>query len=292
MLMKFCEEDVLSIIISTLHNLPDQAKLQILTALKNLAAHRSLQNKLENAGFILDIVKALKAEEGRELRLACILTLHSICKFSPARQEQAVLAGSVPILLENVKEQGKLQKLSASLLCSFVTASVAARSILRRFNTLEALIGVVELDTSVFDAIAIWVSCEPKQCEEAMCEESNLRVCVRVFSTAGDEVVQCMLKILRASERIVAAVARRGDFLGALYEKLEKCQGDAGKAKNCLDLLMVIANQHGRPRALMDENKFYPLIVKILHCSRDDDLVVLEEIATLLLKLYSGKAKA
>jgi hypothetical protein len=38
----------------------------------------------------------------------------------------------------------------------------------------------------------------------------------------------------------------------------------------------------------MDRHGLYPVIVKILHESQDEDLVVLEEIATLLLEIYSN----
>ena len=70
---------------------------------------------------------------------------------------------------------------------------------------------------------------------------------------------------------------------------LVKFHVDAEKAKDSLELLLVVASTHPKPRMMLDDNNFYPLVVKILHSSRDEDLVVLEEIATLLLTLYSGK---
>ena len=103
--------------------------------------------------------------------------------------------------------------------------------------------------------------------------------------------MQCMLKILRASDKIAIAFGHRQDFLQDLRDKLLKHQNDAEKVKNCMDLLLVITNKHSKPRNMLCENEFYPVIVKILHSSRDEDLVVLEEIATMLLSLYSGKLK-
>lgn len=272
-----------------LSNLPEEIKVQVVTALGNLTSHRDLQNRLENAGFVVDIVNVLKGEKGREMRLACVLALNSICKLSPSRQEQAVLAGCVPSLIDCLKEQGKLRQISISLLCSFVNTSVAARCILHQFNTLTALIHVLIYDHTIFDAIANWIVKEPLKCERIVIDENNLKVCIDVFNDADDGAVQCMLKIMRASGKFVKAIMNRKDFSQGLFEKLNKGRNDAGKAKNCLDLLLVLVSQHPKPRILMDEHNFYPLIVKILHESRDSDLVMVEEIATLLLSIYSAK---
>lgn len=274
-----------------MHSLPEHPKLQILTALKNLAAQRSLQSKLENAGFIVDIVRILKSEKSRDVILACILTLNSICKLSPARQEQAVLAGVVPILLENLEEPGKMQQLCISLLCSFISASVACRTHLHKSYALKALIGILKSNPRIFDAISNWTALEPSKCKPILLQETHIKGLVEVFNNTGDETVQGMIKILRSDDAFALSFGSRNDFLQGLFTKMAKCHMDAGRAKNCLDLLLVVAVKHSKPRAMMDENNFYPLIVKILHTSRDEDLVVLEEIATLLLTLYSGKMK-
>ena len=141
--MKFCEEDVLSILISTINSLSDSPKLQVLNALKNISSHQHLQNKLENSGFVVDIVKLIKSEKKIEGKIACVLILNNICKFSPARQEQAALAGVIPELILGLECTGLYQQICLSLLCSIVSASVACRNLLNKSNGLNSLVNIL-----------------------------------------------------------------------------------------------------------------------------------------------------
>lgn len=242
----------------------------------------------------MDVVKILKNEKNKDVKLACILILNSLCKLSPARQEQAVLSGAIPVLLEELESQGKIQSLSISLLCSFVSASTACRSFLHKYKGLDSLIKLLKQNMPVFDCIATWTSYEPQRCEDIILQDHNIDTFINVFvysisHTTSDEAIQCMIKILRNSDKISKVMANRQDFLQGLYSKLNSSQTNASKAKNCLDLLLVVTTKHPKPRLMMDQNKFYPLIVKILHSSRDEDLVVIEEITTLLLSIYSSE---
>ena len=111
----------------------------------NHATHRDLQNKLENAGFIVDIVRVLKNDKNKDIRLYCLLTLNCICKLSQARLEQTVLTGALPFIIEGLDEPGKMHQICVSLLCSFVSASAACRTHLHKFNILSHLLKLISL---------------------------------------------------------------------------------------------------------------------------------------------------
>ena len=254
-----------------------------MTALKNLVTHRSLQNRLENLGFVVDMVNLLDTKESSEVRLAVVMILSSICKLSPARQEQAVLAGVIPLLLDCIEEHGKLQQLSISLLCSFVSASVACRAYLHKFDVFSSFISLLEKNLVVFDAISSWAVYEPNKCKKYFLQEKNFNICVEVFNKNDDESVQCMVRIIRSSDEVAVVAGKNKKFLQGVYSKLAKCLDNALKAKNCLELLLAVASRHPKPKQMLEENNFYSVISKILRSSRDENLVVIEEIASLFL---------
>ncbi|CAG9322016.1 CDC15_2 [Blepharisma stoltei] len=288
-LMKFCEEDTLIIIISTMHSLPIQPKLQILRALTYLASDRTLQNRLENIGFVADLVRIINKDQAPEIRLAVLTALNYLCMMSPARQEQAVLAGIIPTILEIIDQPGKAAQISISLLCSFISASPACRAHLHNHNVLPIFSNLLIKYPPVFDAIALWVNLEPIKCEEYMINENFIQKLIETFSDSLHSVqsLQCMLKIINSSEKLCKEFGYRESFLQNLFIKLSDSRKEPGKIKNCLELLLGVVGRHPKPRQLLDKHNFYQLIVKVLHQSRDEDLVVLEEIATLLLSIYS-----
>lgn len=284
---KFCEEDVLSIIVTSIPCLNSNAKLQVMNVLKNLASHRNLQNRLENAGFVSDIVKIVKNESDDDVLLASILTLNSLCILSPARQEQAVLAGVVPVLQSFPNIPGKLFQLSTSLLCSFASASIASKSILHKSRTFEHLLKIEPMPIYVFDALASWISSDTKRCKRLLCD-NHIQKLVNVFNS-NEETLPGMAKIFGSDSELSQIIGLQSNFLEGLFTKLSSWKNDPGKGKSCLEILLAITSKHPKPRVLLDEKGFYPIILAILHSSRDDDLVVIEEITTTLLSIYSGK---
>ena len=288
-LLKFCEEDILSIVMTTLHSLPTDPKIQVLTAIQYLASDRSLQNRLENIGFIVDLVKILKNDQDKKVKEITLRALSFLCKLSPPRQEQAVLAGVVPALAECIPLGGTFAHLGLSLLSSLVSASSACRAHLHSCEIVSFLIAYLPSFTYVFDCIATWVSLEPQKCEAELCKKHNIQKLINFFRDNSHTLqsLQCMLKMLSSSENLSKMLSENQLFLESLFNKLTECQSEPSKIKHCLELLLVVVSNNDNPRQLLDLYNFYPLIVKILHTSRDDDLVVLEEIATLLLAIYS-----
>lgn len=77
------------------------------------------------------------------------------------------------------------------------------------------------------------------------------------------------------------------EFYGKVTKRTECINPSALVRKELLDILLHLCNQHPNPRALMNEHNLYPIILKFLHLSQHDEMVILTEIATELLRIYS-----
>ena len=77
------------------------------------------------------------------------------------------------------------------------------------------------------------------------------------------------------------------EFYGKVTKRTECVNPSALVRKELLDILLHLCNQHSNPRALMNEHNLYPIILRFLHLSQHDEMVILTEIATELLKIYS-----
>ena len=60
--------------------------------------------------------------------------------------------------------------------------------------------------------------------------------------------------------------------------------------KELLDILLLLCQRHPWPRNLLDKHNLYPIIMQILHVAQNEDMVILEEISTQLLQIYSHTA--
>ncbi len=57
-----------------------------------------------------------------------------------------------------------------------------------------------------------------------------------------------------------------------------------------MDILLNLCLKHSDPRSLLNKHGLYPIIVKILHIAEHENMVILEEISTQLLQIYSGES--
>jgi len=77
------------------------------------------------------------------------------------------------------------------------------------------------------------------------------------------------------------------EVYGRKIKRSECINPSALVRKELLDILVHLCIRHENPRGLMNEHNLYPIILQILHLSQNDEMVILTEIATLLLRIYS-----
>lgn len=145
--------------------------------------------------------------------------------------------------------------------------------------------------------------------------------------TTFQQIVPIYLKLIERSERLTSKLSKTPEFLEEIVERLgmepnatgpEKGSFDMRKKglathmskkgaevygtktkraecanpsalvkKELLDILLHLCMSHENPRSLINEHNLYPIILQILHLSQNDEMVILTEIATLLLRIYS-----
>lgn len=118
------------------------------------------------------------------------------------------------------------------------------------------------------------------------------------------QIVPGYLKLIQSSDKIAERFGKEEVFLCELLERLgvegeekegyggfirgirRECQNPSALIrKEILDILVNLCARHGNPRLLLE--RFYGSIVQILHIAQNDNMVILEEIATQLLQVYS-----
>lgn len=119
----------------------------------------------------------------------------------------------------------------------------------------------------------------------------NLNILVKCFTSSPrfDHILQAMIKIMRSSEACIIEFSKIPSIFVKIVSEISQ-RTQPGLVKNCLDFLHLLCSKHPKPRELFDQYNLYPVIVKILHQSQDEDLVIVEEIATMLLEVYSHNA--
>merc|ERR1719264_688121 len=107
-----------------------------------------------------------------------------------------------------------------------------------------------------------------------------------------EQVLPCYFRFVELSNEIAEKFVYNGDFIKYLVKNLGFLDGTyKHRHPNiifiALQILMYLLPKHKNPREIFEEHNLYPTIVNILHEAKFEDLVVLEEIASCLLQVYS-----
>lgn len=284
-----CEEETLAIVVTFLETLPQPVLCKILKGLQYLSAERAVHSvnsiqRMENVGLIMDLVKLLGIEGDCqfEMQMTCLKTLYYLCRLSPARQEQFVLAGGIPALTSCIARSQKLAKVSVPLLAGLPGVSKTCRRQLKRYRCLGLFVQMLSKHDKVIDGLVTWVNSEPRLADELTDHAAKL---VEHFcaSESVEVTVQYYLKLCGLSGLLSKELSRSDDFVQMLVRLLQQDQNKPALTRYCLELLNFLVSKSDRPRALMDRFNLYQLVKQILHESQHGDLVILEEVATVLL---------
>jgi len=247
---------VLEGLISSLEFLPLDLAVQICKTFKWLAQEPSVLNMLENAGVVPVLVHFLslqcrtkeeseETEEASELGTIppasdacthqCLLALFWLCHLSRPRQEQAALAGVVPLLKELVERRHSLRVHAFAMLCDMTCASLAARRILWAEDGSAFFVCSLpapDLQTFALEALVSWLGVREHKAdwcarvEGVLLEGPDFMTnLVQLFQAAQAtvfiKVLDALLKLVRVSERINAAFADSQEFFEELVRRLK-----------------------------------------------------------------------
>jgi len=282
----------LDLIVSLLPSLPTAVRTALVDLVDQICAEHSLHSRLENSGLIPELVAWLRLWPNLKRPLTTALT--SLCRLSAARLEQAALAGFVPIVVDVLKEREELfVEMGVGFMVGWISASQATRKALKEVNALDLL---MEYLTSVhfervLDGLSTWTMIDPEYCDLIFLRADNIRRLSNVLIQGHkpELELECLQRMLQSSERLCLALAKNREFVENVVEKLNAGAG-VNMEKSCLEVLYHLCGRLHRPRELLDRYNVYPVLVRLLHVSQEEELVILEECATTLLQLYSQSA--
>lgn len=254
---------VLEGLIASLEFLPPELTVQICKIFKWLAQEPAVLNMLENAGVVPVLVHFLSMQcggqpieeplnntpkmqtlstapgtltptlqESHEACKQCLLALHFLCKLSRPRQEQAALAGVVPLLQVLVDTRKDLREFAFAMICSMTCASLASRKKLWDQGGVAFLVRSLtarDLQSSAEEALVDWLGA-PDWCTrvetELLQEGSFLARLLELFRVQRGEAdvfvkfLDPLIKFVRISKRIKDALIGSDEFFQELLNRL------------------------------------------------------------------------
>lgn len=291
-LERLADPSNVELIVSLLPSLSASVRSAIVSLVGQICTEHSLHSRLENSGLIPELVAWMRHWPHLKNPLTGALT--SLCRLSAARLEQAALAGFVPLVVEILKDREEpYVEMGVGFMVGWISASQATRKALKEVNALDLLIEYLTSVHSerVLDGLSTWTMIDPEYCDLVLLRADNIRRLSNVLIQGHKPELEldCLQRMLQSSERLCLALAKNKEFVGNVVEKLN-AEAGVNVEKSCLEVLYHLCGKLSRPRELLDRYNVYPVLMRLLHISQEEELVILEECATTLLQLYSQSA--
>lgn len=157
------ERTVLHRVLKDLKKMSPAHQITMLKFVKNLSMLSTTLDALDNSNAIdvlTDLLSSgMSQPHFRELSNQILNTIYNLCRLSKRRQEDAALAGIIPLLIKIVKQERPLKEFALPILCDMAHSSKAARRELWRHKGLQFYISLLSdpyWQVSALDAIFTW----------------------------------------------------------------------------------------------------------------------------------------
>lgn len=157
------ERTVLHRVLKDLKKMSHVHQITMLKFIKNLSMLSTTLDTLDNSNAIdvlTDLLSSgMNQQHFRELSNQILNTIYNLCRLSKRRQEDAALAGIIPLLIRIVKQERPLKEFALPILCDMAHSSKAARRELWRHKGLQFYISLLSdpyWQVSALDAIFTW----------------------------------------------------------------------------------------------------------------------------------------
>ena len=221
---------------------------------------------LQHSGAIPKLVKCVegnvKSGHAQSSELA-LKALHNLCAMNKERQEQAAVAGLIPILVKIVAErnvahtvQQSAMKLAVPLLCDMASASRKTRELLEKHGALDAYVELISVESgwtlSALNAVGSWLAIEPWKAEARFLEPDAINSILDVLdeSTSQDNIMQALLNLISTSPRLCQALANE-HFIPPLMDALTTAATKPTTRITLLKMLGVVHEHAQRPKELI-----------------------------------------
>lgn len=222
-------------LIKSLSILDNELLATMLKTLKNLTMLPVGLQVLQNANAIETLTKVLKQQIERdpdtslttEIANHVVNALYNLCRLSKPRQEEAALAGAIPILQRVVKSSSPLKQFALPILCDFAHTSKTCRKLLWQKDGFAFYLGLLRdpfWGITALESILAWLSDETARVEDALTEPSSIEALLRMFTkakaTTFENLLDPLLKLFRISPSVGTALIGQPAFARRLVDRL------------------------------------------------------------------------
>jgi hypothetical protein len=198
--------------------LNDTHQLTVLKFIKNLSSVPSnfivLQNSNSIENLVNILIEARDYPQYKEIASQILHIMFNLCRLSKERQEEAAIAGIVPILQEVVLGDSPLKQFASPILCDMAYAGKVCRKILWQHDGLSTYLYLSSdpyWQVNAYDAIAVWLEDEVARVEERLIQPScRQRLLEGIFESKTNSlnsVLDSFNKILRLSPGLCRAIS-------------------------------------------------------------------------------------
>ncbi|KAI5479767.1 STE/STE11/cdc15 protein kinase [Pseudohyphozyma bogoriensis] len=285
-----CTRTIILRLVKVISILDPELLAILLKTLKNLTMLPSALEVLQNANVIEELVNVLAQDfDGKlaaEIQNHIVNSLFNLCRLSKNRQEEAAVAGAVPILQRVVQGSSPLKQFALPIICDFAHASKTCRRILWKHDGLNFYLSLLKdpfWANPALEAIVSWLQDETARVEDHLLEPVALDLLLRVFcrakTTAFENMLEPFHKLLRTSTSVSAKLAVQPPFFKRIIDRL----GRGGKAVVRLNLLRITKTVFDSLSDRRDKVVKVPhLFTTVSKLASDDPAVLVKELATKL----------
>jgi serine/threonine protein kinase len=278
------------------HQLPANHQLTVLKFIKNLSSVQANFTILQNSNAIEVLVNILAESCGtaryKETASQILHIMFNLCRLSRERQEEAAVAGIVPLLQEVVSGDLPLKQIALPILCDLAHAGKTCRKILWQHDGLSTYLYLTSdpyWQVNAYEAICIWLQEEAGRIEDRLVQSASKQKLLSGLDEAKSNTFNALLesfhKLLRLSPRFCRSLSVT-KTLSQLRRRIK-----TSKAMVRLNLLRVartILEYNPTKISALEESGLAESLRKL---TTTDNPVLVRELAKELLSLKEGKKK-
>lgn len=268
---KVAERAVLHRLLKDLKRMSPTNQITMLKFIKNLSMLEAKWETLQNANAIdvlVELLKdGLKQPHFRELSNQILGTIYNLCRVSKRRQEDAALAGIIPLLI-NIAKQDKtpVRQFALPILCDMVQAGRAARRELWQNKGLAFYVSLLS-DTywqgTALDSIFVWLQEETARVQDQLLDNQVFtKAVVKALTTSKsvsfENLLEPLKKLLRLSPPLAESMASSPELFESIGQKLHHSK--PAIRLNLLHIISSIRDATESGSLLLDQHGVYDIV--------------------------------
>lgn len=222
--MTVVSRSLFNILFRTFSKLNTRHQLSILKFIRNMSSLPDILLLLQNANAIERLTEILagmtKTEYFKDYANQILHTMYNLCRLSNDRQEEAAIAGIIPVLQETITADLPLKEFALPILCDMAHSGKACRKKLWQHHGLETYLKLTSdqyWQVKAYEAIATWLQEEFAKVEEHLSEKKSIEQLLKGLEKATgtmfiDGVLEPLQRVMRSSTTICGLLAGKHLF--------------------------------------------------------------------------------